>query len=274
MKPTFYTLITGASAGIGKALAYEAARRGQNLVLVALTDSRLELVAASIKLQYQVQVHFIEVDLCEKDAALEVYETCKVNRWHVNALINNAGVGAEGAFAQENESHILSLLMLNITSLTMITRYFLPEMVERESGYILNMSSFAGILPFPFKAAYGASKSYVLSFSQALREELKNTPIKVCVVCPGGVITNAEVLARIKTKGIIARLNCLLPRDVARNAFHGLDRNKDMVIPGTFNKFIYLLAIVLPKRARLFLVSNIFGKTHKNWFKTRKEKIY
>jgi uncharacterized protein len=272
--PTYYTLITGASAGIGKAMAYEAARRGQNLVLIALPNSKLDLVAASLKIQYQISVECIEIDLCDINAPLEIFQICKVNRWEISILINNAGIGTEGVFFLEESDQIEKLIALNITSLTLLTRYFLPDMVRNKKGHILNVSSFSGFHPFPYKATYGASKAYVLSLSQALRSELKKTNIKVSVVCPGGVITNSAVLERIKTKGTLARLGTLLPRHVAREAFEGLFNGKSIIIPGVFTKFTYLVSLLMPKYYRLKVIGGIFGKDHKLKIKLSKEKIH
>lgn len=270
----YYTLITGASSGIGKAMAYEAARRGHNLVLVALPDSKLDLVASTLKIKYQILVECIEIDLCDVNTPLEIFQTCKVNRWEVNTLVNNAGIGTEGVFVLEDTIQIEKLIALNITSLTLLTRYFLPDMVRNKQGSIINISSFSGFHPFPFKATYGASKAYVLSFSQALRQELENTNVKVSVVCPGGVITNSDVLSRIKDKGTLARLGTILPRHVAIEAYNGIQKGKSIIIPGAFTKFTYLVSLIMPKYYRLKIIGGIFGKHHQMKVIAPKETIH
>ena len=182
-----YTLITGASIGIGKAIAECCAKRRMNLVLVALPGENLEELSYLIASKYHVKVVFLELDLTDPHAADVVFKWCKENDVRINILVNNAGVGYQGNFSDFDASFYRNLLTLNVIALTMLTREFLPELKLRKNAHILNVSSFGGFYPMPFKSVYAASKSYVTTFSEALHEELKNTSVTVTTLCPAGV---------------------------------------------------------------------------------------
>ena len=214
----FYTLITGASAGIGKALAVESAKRGKNLLLVALPNENLEKFSESLKKDYGIRTEFYETDLTQNGTCLALYDWCKKKGLKVNTLINNAGIGMGDYFGSFSHEYYEKMMQLNVISLVTLTRLFLAELKDSPDALILNVGSLTGFCPSPYKAVYAASKSFVNFFSLALREELRSLGIRVSVFCPGSIPTNQEVKQRIKNSGFLARISVLSAEHVARMA--------------------------------------------------------
>lgn len=198
-----YTLITGASSGIGKELALIAAKDGRNLVLVARSKSDLGLVkeliirqasscttASADRQDDTLRVEIFAIDLSLNTSAEKVYEFCKQKNISVTELINNAGFGDYGKFASSDLSRQLNMIDLNIRSLTELTHLFLPKMISNGSGKIMNVGSVASFLPGPLMSVYFASKNYVLRFSEALSEELVGSGVSVTCLCPGPTKTS------------------------------------------------------------------------------------
>ena len=178
-------LITGASSGIGLEFAKVFAKEKNNLVLVARSKDKLEQLASDIRKDYAVQVKVINADLSNMEEVQMVYDTCKAENIEVEYLINNAGFGDFGYFAQSDWKKTEQMIDLNIKSLTKFCRLFIPDMVARKSGKILNVASTAAFQPGPTMAVYFASKSYVLFLSEALYSELQGTGVNVTCLCPG-----------------------------------------------------------------------------------------
>lgn len=261
MQRKTYTLITGASSGIGKALAEASARRGQNLLLVALPNSDLTDVAKEIREQYEVEVRHLGIDLTEINAPEKIYRWCILNCFSVNILINNAGIGAGGAFEEYSLGFYEKLMQLNIIALVSLTRLFIPELQKHQESYILNVSSLGGRFDIPFKTVYSASKTFVYSFSRSLREELKNTPVKITVLCPNGVNTNDEVKRRVKEIGWAAKIAFLEPDYVADLALRKMYQGKAAVFPGVVTKIYLLLKKFLPYPLQLRIMKYFFQRS-------------
>lgn len=172
MQSKKYTLITGASMGIGRAFAFECASRGMNLFLIALPDAKLEETKKQIHERYSVEVITYGIDLTRSDAAQILYDLCIEKNISINMLINNAGIGAGGRFENIPHPVYLNMLHLNVQALTLMTYYFLPMLKQQKAAYILNMSSMEATLPLPYKTVYTGTKNYIYVFSLALREEL------------------------------------------------------------------------------------------------------
>src|SRR5262245_21359243 len=181
-QPSTFTLITGANTGIGLELARQAAADRQNLILVAQDMPRLE--AAADELRRNVTVHTIAEDLSQPGAAQRVYDQVRALGAEVDCLINDAGFGDYGSFASCDLAKQERMIAVNITALTALTRVFLPPMLERGCGHILNVASVTGFLPGPLMSVYFASKHYALAFSEGLVEELRGSGIKVTALCP------------------------------------------------------------------------------------------
>lgn len=257
-----FTLITGASTGIGKAIAECCASRGMDLILVALPGENLEEISYAIAGEHHVKSHFLEIDLTTPHAARYLFKWCAEQQLQVNVLINNAGIGYEGNFSDFEPSFYENLLSLNVVALTVLTREFLPELKHQKDAAILNVGSFGGYYPMPYKAVYAASKSYVISFSEALHEELKNTSVNVSLLCPAGVDSYQDSSTRIDKIGWIAQAGRLTPRDVALAAVDGILKRKRRIIPGAMNKFFYYVSKPLPTRLKAWLIHFVLTRFH------------
>ncbi len=249
-----FTLITGASRGLGRQIALECAGRGHNLILVSLPGCGLSLLALEIEARYGVEVAAIETDLTESGTVNALVQEV-LSKYAVNCLINNAGIGGTAPIAQADVGHLDSMLLLNIRSMVLLTRLLLPELLRHERAYILNVSSAAAFSPMAYKAVYAASKAFVNNFSQALREELRGGGVSVSVVSPGPMVTNFSVARRIVQQGFLSKLALVAVREVAYLAVKGMLANKPLIIPGLTNKTYYFLMKILPSYLRLRLIS-------------------
>ncbi|WP_375495537.1 SDR family NAD(P)-dependent oxidoreductase [uncultured Nostoc sp.] len=188
-------LITGASSGIGKAFAQELAARKTNLVLVARSEDKLSQLAKQLQEQHKIQVEVIVKDLTEPNAAASVFDTTKAKELTIDLLINNAGFGCYGDFAEEDGEKQVKIVQLNILALVDLTHKFLPLMRQRRSGSIINVSSITAFQPIPYLSVYAASKAFILSFSEALWAENYQYGVRILVTCPGPIETNFFVEA-------------------------------------------------------------------------------
>jgi uncharacterized protein len=260
-KKTLYTLITGASQGIGKALAEECAKQQMNLYLVALPNSGLAEYSSRLSKNYSVKTRFYESDLNLPDAYLKVFEYAVNQEIWVNTLINNAGIGFNGHFADMTAGDIESMIMLNVRATTMLTYIFLDHLKQIKHSRILNMGSMAAWLPLPGKCIYAASKAYVLFFSKALQSELKGTGISVTAVLPYGVLTNNMVKERINKSGKLAHLTVMTPEKVAKISIEGLMKNRKIIIPGKFGRAIFYTGWLIPQGLVIKMMEKEFEKT-------------
>ncbi len=241
-------LITGASGGIGLEIARLFARDGYDLALVARSADRLEVVAAELRARGNIVVTAFAQDLSAPGAARIVFGQIPA----CDVLVNNAGFASNGRFAELDEARILDEISLDVTALTQLTRLYLPGMIERKHGRVLNVASTAAFLPGPNMAVYYASKAYVLSFSEALAEEVRGTGVSVTCLCPGATATGfanrAEMTATRLMRGPQADAG-----DVARAGYDGLHAGKPVVVPGITNKILSWTAHLTPRRMLLWL---------------------
>lgn len=239
------TLITGASGGIGEELAYCAAKAGRSLVLVARSERELARVADRIKADGHARPEIFALDLTEQNAGEKLANFLKQKSLSVSELVNNAGWGLVGAVAALDREQQLNTVDLNIRALTDLTIRFLPEILAARGG-ILNVASTAAFQPGPFMAIYYASKSYVLSFSEALSYELRGR-VRVTALCPGPVPTGFQKRANMgKTR--ISQLPGTPPEKVAEAGWHGFEAGKRVVIPGFMNKVTAFFGPRVPRR--------------------------
>jgi short-subunit dehydrogenase len=243
-----FALITGASKGIGKAIARVLAARGYDLLLVARSEDLLKAFSLEITAGGKVQCHYLALDLSGDQAAARVHDWCESQQYQVSILVNNAGYGLSGAFDKYSAETHAEMLHLNIITLVSITRLFLPDLKKQPAAYVLNIASSAAYQAVPFLSAYAASKSFVLSFSRGLRQELKNTPVSVTCICPGPTDTYFVHRANVGEKGqkAAARFN-MSPEAVALTAVNSLFSRKAEVITGGMNKLSAFFAWLLPK---------------------------
>jgi len=224
------TLITGASAGLGLEFARQMAARGQQLVLVARRKDRLDALAAELG-----NARVVALDLSKAGSAAALMADVAAAGEHVATLINNAGFGLRGRFADLDPARQREMIDLNIASLTDLCRAAAPGMIERRSGAILNVASTAAFQPGPNMAVYFASKAYVLFFTEALHEELKPHGVRVTALCPGPTRTEFGAVAGFGDNSAFDRL-ATDAASVVRAGLAGLDKNKAVVVPGLINK--------------------------------------
>jgi uncharacterized protein len=228
-------LITGASGGIGYELAKLFAKDRCGLVLVARSASKLTQFAGELQNQFGVSVKTIPLDLCAAPAPKFLFNQLQREGIAVDILVNNAAYGKHGEFAEMPVEEILGQIQLNVTALTHLTRLFLPPMVERRNGKLLNVASTAGFQAGPLMAVYYATKAYVISFSEALANELKGSGVTVTCLCPGATDTGFQKRAETENSVLFKKLRPMDPKTVALDGYHALMSGKTLAISGLRN---------------------------------------
>ncbi|HYR85193.1 MAG TPA: SDR family oxidoreductase [Terriglobia bacterium] len=228
-------LITGASGGIGLEFAKLFAKDGHNLVLVARNGAKLSQVAAELQRLFGISVKPVARDLSDVAASRALFDELQREGLAVDILVNNAGYGKFGDFANIDIEESLGQIQLNITALTGLTRLFLAPMLERRGGRILNVASTAGFQPGPHMAVYYATKAYVMSFSEALADEVKDKGVTVTCLCPGVTLTGFHQRAETGETVLFKTMRPMDAATVARKGYRGLMAGKVMVIPGFRN---------------------------------------
>jgi hypothetical protein len=246
------TVITGASAGIGVALAREFARRGHELALVARREDRLTQLADELAASGAPRPIVITADLAQSGSAQRIGEALAARGVEPQYLINNAGFGLVGAAAARDREEQLAMIDLNVRALTELSLAYVDSL-SRHKGGLLNVGSMAGFLPGPGMAVYYATKAFVLSFSEALHSEFGPRGIKVCVLCPGPVPTEFAKVAGLK-EGLKPGLLTRSAEQVAAAGYRGLMANKRTVVPGFMNKLVILGIRLAPRRVLLGMV--------------------
>lgn len=254
-----FALVTGASQGLGREIAIELANQNRNVLLVALPGEGLEEFCKGLSDKYNIDAKYFETDLTESDAVFEL-ASWALSNFHIDVLINNAGVGGSVSFETASLAYIENIIMLNVRALSLLTRLILPELKKHEKAWILNVASMASFSPIAYKTVYPASKAFVYSFSRGLYEELKDTGVFVSVLHPGPIETNPEVSKRIKDNGFFGRLGLITPEKLARIAITQLFKRDSLIIPGLMNKINWLLIKTVPIWIRLPLVSGVVKK--------------
>ncbi|MDZ7688480.1 MAG: SDR family oxidoreductase [Halobacteriales archaeon] len=240
-------LITGASSGIGAELAKLFAADGDDLVLVARREDRLQELADTMEDRHGITATVVPMDLTEPDAARKLFEEVEDEGIEVHTLVNNAGFTTFGRFDTTEIESEVKMIDLNITAVTRLTKAFVQPMVERGDGEILNTSSMAGIAPTPTQSVYAATKSYILSFSESVGHELEGEGITVTALCPGPVDTEFLELEGMENSGVgDGSLND--PESVAKAGYNGLKKGKRVVIPSMKMRSLAQLKRVLPRR--------------------------
>lgn len=250
-------LITGASSGIGLELARLFARDGNNLVLVARREELLNKIAGELNSDFGVEVEVITKDLTLGKSSDEIFMQLKDRE--IDIVVNNAGFGAVGPFSELDYKRQVDMIKLNVTALTSLTRLFIPRMVERNSGGILNVGSLAGFQPGPYATIYYATKAFVLSFTEGLKEELKNTNIKITCLSPGPTNTEFGEVSGLD-KSFLFKFGTMGAKEVALQGYNGFLRGETVVIPGFSNKLLPLLVRLSPR----FLVRSITAKLNRS----------
>ncbi len=247
-------LITGGSSGIGFALAEVFARNGHNLVIVSRNNDRLLKAADFLHRQYGVSCDWIVSDLSQPGSAYALYRDIKERQLTIDILVNNAGFGTWGRYWEIEPERSEQEMYLNMVSLAMLTKYFVTEMVLRGSGKILNVASTAAFQPGPLLSVYYATKSFVLSFSEALARELRNTGVTVTTLCPGPTATEFQSHAGLTKVPLFKNMFLMEAAPVAEKAYEAVEKGKRRVIPGINNIILSWIVRFLPKR---FILSTV-----------------
>lgn len=255
-----YALITGASSGIGLALAEALARRGRNLILVARQRDALESIACELTQRFGVEVLFSACDLSEPLQLSGLLQELEQADRQIELLINNAGIGTAGAFLKQDWSREQQLIEVNILALTRLCHALGQRMQQQGGGQILNVASVASFQPGPWMSNYYASKAFVLSFSEGLREELKEHGIQVSVLCPGPTRSAFFRNAQMKSAKLERSSLMMSCEEVALIAVQALDKNRAIIIPGWRNKLMAYWPRLVPRA----LVRRLVGKVNRS----------
>ena len=241
-------LVTGASGGIGEDLARLIAAGGRDLVLVARSAPKLQALADELSRAHNITATILSQDLSEPDAANNVARIMAERQVTVDVLVNNAGFGTFGEFARENPEEQLRMLQLNIVTLTSLTRFLLPGMLERRRGRVLNVASTAAFQPGPRMAVYYASKAYVMSLSLALTEETAHTGVTVTCLCPGPTRTGFQERAQMSKSRLFQMTSVMSSADAARAGYDAMMAGRALVVPGIANKIGVQAVRFVPRR--------------------------
>ncbi len=240
------TVITGASEGIGLAIARRFAKAGHVVVLVARREALLQAAVDGIRQDFQAQALALACDINRVEAAAEIELAMQANGLHVDILVNNAGFGLSGEFEAMPAADLEALVSCNIAALTRLSRHFLPAMVARGQGALINIASLAGFAPGPFQAAYYASKAYVISLTRAIAYETSGTGVKVAVVTPGPVETGFHARMNAETSFYRYLVPAPSPENVAAATYRGLRWHQRVIVPGIAAKTLSVTMRIVP----------------------------
>ncbi|MES2308032.1 MAG: SDR family oxidoreductase [Verrucomicrobiota bacterium] len=248
-------LITGATSGIGLALAHELGKRGYSLVLTGLDPEASHLIAEELANQYKIQTKYVAMNLEDPESPQRLFMGLEQMGTTIDVLVNNAGFGKLGKFWESSIEAQLSMVSVNIEAVLRLTQLFLPRMLHRQNGRILMTASVAGFVPGPNLAVYHATKAFLLSFSEALATELEGTGVTVTALCPGATDTDFFLNAGMLETEIFQKGSLAKPEEVASAAIDGLLKGSRVVVPGALNKTMVF--------SRRFLSEKALAKSNK-----------
>ena len=253
-------LITGASSGIGLDLAKLFAEGKHDLVLVARNQEALRALAQELEQKHGITAHVLAKDLAQPASPQEIFDELSNRGIAVDVLVNNAGFGTHGPFTRSELEKELAMIQVNVTALVALTRLFLPQMISRKSGKIMNVGSMAGFVPGPYMSIYFATKAFVLSHSVSLAQEVKNKGVIVSVLCPGPTKTDFQRRANIAESKILKKSRSMTSWDVAKAGYDGLMSGQIIVVPGLSNKVIRVASKIAPRG----LLAKVAGKMNRD----------
>lgn len=243
-----YALVTGASSGIGYELAKLFAQDGKDIVVVARSQDRLEKLKAEIENKHGTKVIVLPKDLSKPDAPQQIFSELEKKNINVDVLVNNAGFPVHGKFAETDFKEELNMIQVNITALTHFTKLFMKKMVDNKSGWILNVASTAGFSPFPLFSIYAATKAYVLSFTEALANELQGTGVSVTCLCPGPTDTRFYERGDAGNAKFAKTMKMMDAARVARVGYTALKKGRVTVVAGLANSFKMFAWRITPRK--------------------------
>jgi uncharacterized protein len=254
MSQTF--LITGASSGIGYELAKVCGRNGHNLVLVARREEPLKDLKAELEAAHGIQVWTYRADLTQADVRQQLYDWARAEGIAIDGLVNNAGFGDYGPFVESDWGKLEQMILLNVVALTHLTRLFLPAMVERRQGKILNLASTAAFQPGPWMAVYFATKAYVLSFTSAIASELQSTGVTATTLCPGPTTSEFQEQSGMGQSKLVKGRKLPTSAEVAELGYRAMQQGEWVAVYGLGNKALALSTRLIPRK----LLTNTVGK--------------
>jgi short-subunit dehydrogenase len=259
-KRTKTALITGASSGIGYELALIHAKNGDNVVLVARSENKLNELKALIQEKFSVDVEVIAMDLAQPESPKQLFDTLEEKKITIEYLINNAGFGDYGKFTETNWEKEQQMIQLNILALTALTKLYLPLMVARKSGYVMNVASIASFLPGPLMAVYYATKAYVLHFSEAINNEVSEHNVSITALCPGPTISGFQDAANLGDSKFFQSNKFPSAKEVAEYGYQALLKKKAVAIHGASNRWMVFFLRLTPRAMVVRLVRKLQGK--------------
>ncbi|MEK4366607.1 SDR family NAD(P)-dependent oxidoreductase [Paenibacillus sp. FSL R5-0473] len=253
-------LITGVSGGIGKELADRFAKGGHHIVLVARSEGKIQDLAQEYQKKYGIQATVIAKDVAAPGVPQEIYNELKEKGIVVDYLVNNAGFGLFGTFMETDMEQEVNMIDVNIKALTVMTKLFLPDMIQRGHGGVMNVASLVGFFPGPMMSVYYATKAYVLSFTEALENEVNGTGVTVTALCPGltstGFVDRSGMGVSKMLQGPIMEAG-----QVAEEGYRGFLRGKTLIMPGARNRFIAFMPRLLPRKMMTRIIRSSQDKT-------------
>lgn len=257
-------LVTGASSGIGRALAAALAARGMPLVLVARSKEMLATIATEISTAHGVRVEIVPCDLATNEAAAGIEDAVRALGWNVDLLVNNAGAGIYGPFGSQGPAREAEVVRLNVQAPVELAARFVPGMIARGHGIVLNVASTAAFAPVPWIGTYAASKAHLLSWTHSLDVELNGTGVRAAVLCPGSTATNFHRVSGASGKQRKNRLGQQSADDVAREALVGLDRGHRVIVTGFINRLHVALTHFVPDGVAARLAYAVMGPARRS----------
>lgn len=256
-----YVLVTGASKGIGLELARQFAKHGYSLILTATKENELGTAAEDIQKDFNVPVRTVAADLLDAETPQKLHDALEAEKIGIDILVNNAGLGHHGNFVDQPASNDLEMIRVNIGGLVRMTKTFLPAMVARRSGKILNTASIAGFMPAPQMAIYHATKAFVLSFTEALAEELKDSGVTVTALCPGATDTDFFKTADAVDTTAFQKMQVMSPQEVAKGGYEALMSGDRVYVAGGMNKATVFMRRLMPDSMMVKMTKLFYSET-------------
>jgi uncharacterized protein len=254
-----FAVVTGASSGLGEVFARRLAERGHDLVVVARRRERLEALAGRVKEEQGRRVEVVEADLATPAGRDAVWARTEALGAPVEVLVNNAGFGLRGDFARLDRARQLEMIQLNVTAVTDLAHRYVVPMIERKRGVILNVASIASYQPVPYLDVYAATKAYVLLFSEALAEEVRDGGVRVLALCPGPVATEFQAVSGTSIEDVRGRYTAVSPERCVDEALAGLDEGRSIVVPGLPNRLLTASVGFFPRA----LITRLAGQAYR-----------
>ncbi len=254
-------LVTGGSKGIGLELARQFAKHGYSVIITASNETELGSAVQDLQKDAAGTVRFVAANLLDPETPQRLHEALEAEGIGIDVLVNNAGLGHHGNFVDQTADNDVEMIRVNVEALVRMTRAFLPEMVARRSGKILNTASIAGFMPAPQMAVYHATKAFVLSFTEALAEEVKDTGVTITALCPGATDTDFFKTAGAVDTTAFQKMQVMPPQEVAKGGYEALMSGDRVYIAGGLNKATVFMRRLMPDSVMVKMTKLFYSET-------------